>query len=417
MLSIFTPSHNTKWLNVCYDSLVAQTETDWEWIVLLNGKAVNDKMKWYDHADARVKVITTDSEAIIGTLKSEAVALCSGEILVELDHDDALTPNALAEIKAAFEADAEVGFVYSDFAEIDEQGNPSKREFDRSYGWSYYDDEDGHHVCEGKSPHPHHVAYIWFAPNHLRAFRAETYKKIGGYNKSLRICDDADIMVRFYKVTKFHHIQKKLYLQRLHSKQSQAQQELNNEIQQKTVEIYDRNIMEMSVKWAKDKNLLALDLGAAHNPAPGFLSVDMHEPADLVGDIFNVLGDMEDGTVGVIRAADFLEHIPDKVRLWNEMYRVLAQGGMLLTLTPSTDGRGAYQDPTHNAFYNENSFWYWIDANYRKYVPEIKTDFQKSRMMTFYPSPWHQTHQIPYVCANLIAIKDDSERFGGQLGA
>ena len=34
---------------------------------------------------------------------------------------------------------------------------------------------------------------------------------------------------------------------------------------------------------------------------------------------------------------------------------------MLLSLTPSTDGRGAYQDPTHVAFYNENSFWYYTN--------------------------------------------------------
>ena len=66
----------------------------------------------------------------------------------------------------------------------------------------------------------------------------------------------------------------------------------------------------------------------------------------------------------MIRAVDFLEHVPDKVALFNELYRLLAHGGMLLSLTPSTDGRGAFQDPTHVAYYNENSFWYFTDANY-----------------------------------------------------
>ena len=116
-----------------------------------------------------------------------------------------------------------------------------------------------------------------------------------------------------------------------------------------------------------------------------------------------------------IRAVDFLEHIPDKVRLWNEMYRVLAHGGMILSLTPSTDGRGAYQDPTHNAIYNENSFWYFADENYRKYVPELKMDFQVAHLSTHFPNDWHKEHNIPYVNANLIALKDGA-RQGGRLG-
>jgi len=173
--------------------------------------------------------------------------------------------------------------------------------------------------------------------------------------------------------------------------------------------------MDKPFKWSQDNNLLALDLGGAHNPAPGYKTIDLHAPADYVGDIFNVLGEMEDNSVGVIRAVDFCEHITDKIRLWNEFYRVLAHGGMVLSLTPSTDGRGAFQDPTHVAFYNINSFWYWVDDNYRRFVPEIKVNFQVSQLFTHFPSAWHETHNIPYVCANLIAIKEGS-RQGGRLG-
>lgn len=90
--------------------------------------------------------------------------------------------------------------------------------------------------------------------------------------------------------------------------------------------------------------------------------------------------DLPDGSVGVIRAHDFLEHVVDKVALINELYRVLAPGGMLLTLTPSTDGRGAFQDPTHVAYYNENSFWYYTEQQHRAFVPTITARFQSSRL-------------------------------------
>jgi hypothetical protein len=87
---------------------------------------------------------------------------------------------------------------------------------------------------------------------------------------------------------------------------------------------------------------------------------------------------------------------------------------MLLTLTPSTDGRGAFQDPTHVAFYNENSFWYFTDQDYARFAPQLKCRFQVSRLATYYPSEWHEQCKISYVCANLIAIKE-GPRQGGFL--
>ncbi|MFJ9867872.1 methyltransferase domain-containing protein [Streptomyces sp. NPDC101165] len=125
--------------------------------------------------------------------------------------------------------------------------------------------------------------------------------------------------------------------------------------------------------------------------------------------------ELPDGSVGLLRAVDFLEHVPAKIPLINELYRLLAPGGMLLSLTPSSDGRGAYQDPTHVAYYNENSFWYYTDNQYRAFVPEIEARFQRSRLVTYYPTEWHSTNNISYVQANLIAVKDGAERCGGLL--
>ncbi|MEU1606242.1 hypothetical protein [Micromonospora matsumotoense] len=69
---------------------------------------------------------------------------------------------------------------------------------------------------------------------------------------------------------------------------------------------------------------------------------------------------------------------------------------------------------THVAFYNENSFWYFTDAQYARFVPEIRCRFQVSRLATYFPSEFHRTHHIPYVVANLIAVKDGT-RNGGLL--
>ena len=412
MISVFTPSHNTKWLDECYKSLCKQTYTDWEWVVLLNGKAKN----WSpNEKDSRVRVAFAKPQLgeNIGSLKRAAVELCEGNIFVELDHDDILLPTALEEINKALD-NTEYGFAFSDFAQIKEDGSPDTSEFNNAYGWTYYDDENGYHVCESMDIHPHNNAYIWFAPNHVRSFTREAYEKTTGYDPSLDILDDQDIVGKLYLVTKFYHIKKNLYLQRIHGANTQTREDKNARIQSGTVTQYDNTIQKFMLKWAKDNSLLALDLGAAHNPASGYLTIDMHSPADYIGDIFEVLESFEDNSVGIIRAVDFFEHIPDKVRLWNEMYRVLAHGGMIVSLTPSTDGRGAYQDPTHNSFYNENSFWYFAYQEHRKYVPELKMDFHISRLVTYFPSEFNRIHNIPYVCANLIARKESS-KFGGKI--
>ncbi len=157
------------------------------------------------------------------------------------------------------------------------------------------------------------------------------------------------------------------------------------------------------------------DLGGGLFSPEGFLSVDILDSADVVCDVRHGLP-FEDGSVGVIRAKDFLEHIPHcadstcqhqacycTVGLMNEIHRVLAPGGCLLSMTPSTGGRGAFQDPTHCSFWNPNSFWYYTREEQAQFVPGIKARFEGD-VWEEYPSDWHKTHQILYVYANLVKV-------------
>ncbi len=403
LVSVFTPSHRAKYLDDCYASLQRQTFDDWEWIVVLNkGSQWTPRIE-----DERVKVSSDDNLQGVGAAKRKACALATGEYLVELDHDDVLASDALAEIVAAFEANPAVGFVYSQFAQMNEDGTRSDMRFNSAMGWTYRDvvvDGTTYLQCDAMAPLPSNISYIWYAPNHVRAFRRSIYEEVGGYNAQLTVLDDQDLMSRMYQATEFLLIDKCLYLQRIHDLNTQKEPETNAFIQRETVRLYDDNISSNALAWAARNNLHALDMGAAHSKPPGFLGVDQYpgEGVDIVCDVSQGI-DLPDGSVGVIRASDFLEHVVDKISLFNEFYRLLAHGGVLLSLTPSTDGRGAYQDPTHVAFYNENSFWYFTSQNYAKFVPEITCRFQVSRLVTYFPSEWHEQHKIPYVCANLVA--------------
>ena len=404
-VSVFTPSHAPTYLDECWRSLRAQTYDDWEWIVLLNGDAT-----WAPaEADPRIRVVRGTTTGRVGAAKREACALATGDILLELDHDDVLASDCLEAVTTAFAEHPEVVLVYSDFAQIDQDGSANHETFNLAMGWEYAPaNVDGLLVnrCRALEPSPHNVAYIWYAPNHVRAFRRTAYERAGGYDAALEVLDDQDLMMRLFVEGPFLRIPRCLYLQRVHAANTQKDGRINREIQADTVAQYWAGIDRLAVAWAQREGLEVVDLQVPAWAGPGDEVIDPVEP---------VLAH-EDSSVGVLRAVDVLQRIPDRGRFFAECFRVLAPGGLLMTATPSTDGRGAFQDPTHVAYWNANSFWYLTQAVLRERTfpsyPGMR--FQVSGLRTWFPTEFDRTNDIPYVAANLIAVKDDV-RHGGPL--
>jgi len=131
----------------------------------------------------------------------------------------------------------------------------------------------------------------------------------------------------------------------------------------------------------------------------GFETVDLHN-ADIQCDL-NGRWPFEDSSVGVIRAMDIFEHLTDSVHTMRECYRVLAPGGWVFAQVPSTDGRGAFQDPTHRSFWNENSWLYFCHQNWAKYIG-TPVRFQAPRVFTTNKDE----RQVCWTIAHLISMKD-----------
>jgi O-antigen biosynthesis protein len=409
-VSVFTPSHDPRWLDEARSSLLAQTHGDWEWIVLLNGGAT-----WAPRSlDPRVKVHSTRRVTGIGDAKRRSVALTTGDILVELDHDDLLLPDALSSVAESFGRRPEQRFVYSDFAEMGPDGARRDGRFEADHGWRYSDFSMGDQVmdrCHAMVPSPRNVSLIWYAPNHVRAFTRGLYDEVGGYDRALQVLDDQDLMCRMYERTAFAHIDRCLYLQRRHPMNSQSDTSVNALIQEQTVAMANRWLERLALAWADREGLAAVDL--CPDGAPGDRAVP-RVPCPSRPGTGTLRIDADDSTVGVVRAVDVIQLFPDKIATLDEIYRVLAHGGLARIAQPSTDGRGAFQDPRHVSFWNENSFWYVTDRAYRRYVPEIRARFQVARLATAFPDDWCRRNDIPYVYADLIAVKD-GPRQGGLL--
>lgn len=411
-VSVFTPSNDPRWLDEAHQSLLAQTFGEWEWVVLLNGAA-----GWRPVVpDERVKVRMVNRVKGVGDAKRRAVALTCGDVLVELDHDDLLLPRGLESILEALDRKPSHRFVYSDCAEIEADGAPRQEEFRADNGWEYSDLPLGHQHfkwCHSMAATPHNLSLIWFAPNHVRAFTRDLYDQVGGYDPSLRVLDDQDLMCKMFEKTSFSHIPECLYLQRRHPANTQADTRLNAYIQSETVRMGERWLERLYLAWASREGLVALDI-SSDGPRDGYASPPAGStwPGSLAGNCSTLQLDLPDDSVGIIRVHEALQLLSDKVGSLDEIYRVLAHGGLASVSVPSTDGRGAFQDPRHVSFWNENSFWYVTDRNLNRFVPAIRARFQARRLETLFPSPWHRQHCIPYVVADLLALKDGPRQGG-----
>lgn len=397
--SIVTPSHvYSPHLLELFESIKAQRYTHWEWVLYLNNgfeKAqVPDEI--LQHPKVQVYSNYTGIDRI-GYLKKKACNRATGDIIVEVDHDDILTDDCLLELNKAFQ-DPSYGFVYSDAAvyHMKDKFTP----YSDSYGWSYYNyDWRGKSLIAMRSfePTSHALSYIWFAPDHVRAWRRQVYEAIGGHDITMDVCDDHDLLIKTYFNTKMHYIPKVLYIYRITGDNSWLKR--NEKIQTKTVELHDKYAQLLAEKDADSNGLMKIDLGGALHPREGYTTIDIYD-ADIVCDLNNGIP-LEDNSVGVINASHVLEHLREPIKAMREIHRVLAHGGWAFIEVPSTDGRGAWQDPTHVSFWNENSFHYYTRKTQAQYIRNTTIRFAEMRLHTHW---WD--NKVAITNANLVALKE-----------
>lgn len=404
-ITVFTPVHKNepRKLQQLYDSLLDQRRPVDEWIILFNGEANPEHSSLTSvilKEEDWIKIYLTKTTGNIGALKSECCAAATGDILVEVDYDDQLTSGALEKIESAFQDDL-VQFVYSNCVEYKPDG--SSNVYSEKYGWKSR--RSGPYTQMVAFPtSAHYMRRIEWAPNHVRAFRKTAYELVGGYDKTIAVGDDQELICRFYVgfgAAGFRHIDECLYMYRVHEGNTCNGQNRNAEIQRQVDVNYCRWAEKMYIRWAQDEHLLRLDLGGRIGCPPDYLSVDLHS-ADIVQDLNQPWTEIEDNSVGVLRAYHVLEHLDDPIHFFNEAFRVLAPGGFLLIEVPSINGAGAFGDPTHKKFFNLLTFEYFTNEQYARFIqPQYTGRFQKARVVEY----WWQNPKIPVISAQLIALK------------
>jgi glycosyltransferase involved in cell wall biosynthesis len=273
-VSVFTPVYNTgrDKLMRTYRSLREQSYGDWEWVIADDHSSDESTLQALREIaqDYRVAIHNLPSPSgNIGRLKGHLCSIASGDILLELDHDDVLTPHALGWVVEAFRRHPECGVAYTNWSERYEDSDRCHHYGD-NYGFGYgrahwethpqryetFTPGDAQYlVQDALHLNAKTIRHIVGVPNHIRAWTRKAYWAAGGYS-SLHVADDYELLVRLFLTTRFVHIPYMCYVQFYNTGSiGNTQHSRNKEIQRVVRFVsgqYDRRIHERLLELGVD---------------------------------------------------------------------------------------------------------------------------------------------------------------------
>ncbi|MDT9270898.1 MAG: protein arginine N-methyltransferase [Limnospira sp. PMC 1234.20] len=171
--------------------------------------------------------------------------------------------------------------------------------------------------------------------------------------------------------------------------------------------LIDRKKMSLNHKVS---HKLFVDLGCGLCKPKGYVGVDKlpGKGVDIVADLTQKFP-FPDNSVDKIRAYDCIEHLPFPIHTMNEIWRICKPNAQVDILVPSTDGRGAFQDPTHVSFWNLHSFFYYC-SDYPEHIQLCHRYGFKGVFKIHKLENVKKESELVYVKADLIVLKINNDR-------
>lgn len=195
--SILMPVFNTEAaeLQAAIESVRAQSYEKWELCVADDGSSKPHVREILDRAaaiDGRIRITYRASQGGISAACNTAWQVATGDYLTFLDHDDTLSPHALAHVVQQLNATPNADLLYSDEDKLDIRG----RRFDPFFkpDWSPDLLLSENYIC------------------HLLVLRSDLAKKVGGFRSDCDGSQDYDLILHASaNAQKITHIPKVLY--------------------------------------------------------------------------------------------------------------------------------------------------------------------------------------------------------------
>jgi len=182
-VSIIIPSYKTADLiAACLDSILAQTYSDWEAVVVNDGSPDTPELETVlQPYMTRIVYIKQENKRAAGA-RNNAIRQARGEFVAFLDSDDTWMPNHLASQLAMFAADPSLGLVYSDALLVGDPGN--ERRFTERC------------PSQGEATFATLIVERCQIPISTVVARKEALINAGLFDEKLARCDDYDMWVR-----------------------------------------------------------------------------------------------------------------------------------------------------------------------------------------------------------------------------
>jgi glycosyltransferase involved in cell wall biosynthesis len=194
-VSVVIPSfRGGRLLREAVASVRAQTFTDWELIIVLDG--CDDDLSDIEKADKRVRVIRQRNRGA-SIARNVGVSHARSEFVALLDDDDLMLPERLrAQVDAM--SDASIGLCHTQFCFIDASGAVTG--VGGAKESQYRDCLNGDAaICPGSA-----------------MFRRDLFQAVGGYNPLLTLGEDLDLFYRMARESTVRFVPATLYMYRRH---------------------------------------------------------------------------------------------------------------------------------------------------------------------------------------------------------
>jgi glycosyltransferase involved in cell wall biosynthesis len=193
------PTYNKgQWLQEAIDSILGQTFTDWELIIIDDGSTDDTATVLARYADPRITIRTLTQNVGRARARNLALELARGRYIAICDSDDISAPTRFEDHVAFLDANPQIGVVSSHMRLLSVNGCSARIVFPLDH------ETIARRFARGKMGVGHGASMI----------RAECFQQLGGYCEDLRAAEDFELFRRFSTRCRFETLPKDLLLYR-----------------------------------------------------------------------------------------------------------------------------------------------------------------------------------------------------------
>jgi O-antigen biosynthesis protein len=203
LISVVMPTYNTpeRFLRAAIDSVLNQAYPYWELCIADDASTephVRRILEDYAAKETRIKLALREQNGHIAAASNSALKLAIGEYVALLDHDDAITPDALYQVVTLLNQHPEADMIYSDEDKWDEQEKRMNPFFKPD--WCPDSFLTRMYTC------------------HLGVYRRALVEQVGGFRVGYEGSQDYDLVLRVTEQTQnIFHLPKILYHWRINA--------------------------------------------------------------------------------------------------------------------------------------------------------------------------------------------------------